>query len=391
MSKTIVHALFSHSAQRLALLDWLAQRAHFDGDKQESELFSQLHALEQIQTFGHLDFLLQNLPLLGTKIGDSAENLQAFCAHIKETNEQSLPNAQEILMEKKQFDTADWIHTVTKQNEEMLRIIHELQMPRHHSELDQDPPDKSAVISHFSDRAERYDRSSHWCTDIELYHRVMEILEPQPHMKVLDVACGTGLVSKWFHQKVQHVLGVDITPAMYEQARARLDEFRTGSGEDLPVESNSVDIAICRQGTQFMRDEEAIKEMVRTVRPGGVVCVINLCAYDEQDKEEYFEILRLRNPVRRNFYLRSDLAALFTRAGLESVQVHDHISFENVDVWSNNGAISEARREDIRNIYRNASAEFTERHHVKEEDSGFIIDHMLFGIAVGIKPHTSQH
>ena len=301
MSKKIIHTLFSHSAQRLALLDWLAKRAHFDGDKQESELFSQLHALEQIQTFGHLDFLLQNLPLLGSKIGDSADNLRAFCAHIEETTNQSLPSAELSLEEQKQFDAADWVHTVTKQNQEMLRIIHELQTPKHHTELQETPPDKDAVIAHFSDRADRYDRSSHWCTDIKLHQRVLEILQPKAHMKVLDVACGTGLVSKWFHKRVQHVLGVDITPAMYEQARTRLDEFRTGPGESLPVESNSVDIVICRQGTQFMNDQEALHEMVRAVRPGGIVCVINLCAYGEEDKEEYFEILRLRTPVRRNF------------------------------------------------------------------------------------------
>ena len=36
-----------------------------------------------------------------------------------------------------------------------------------------------------------------------------------------------------------------------------------------------------------MDDAAAIREMVRAARPGGVVCVINLCAYGQEDQEEY--------------------------------------------------------------------------------------------------------
>ena len=263
--------------------------------------------------------------------------------------------------------------------------MHEFQVPKHHSDLAQSPPSTSDVIAHFSDRAERYDRSSHWCTDDELRERVLDILQPKPTDQVLDVACGTGLVSQWFYDRVARVLGVDITPAMSAQAKDRLHEFRSGAGEDLPVTSDQFDIVICRQGTQFMNDSLAVKEMVRAARPGGLVCVINLCAYGEDDKEEYFEILRLRNPVRRNFYLRSDLQQLFESAGLEDILIHDHISMENVDVWSDNGAISEARREAIRKMYREASDAFSIHHQVQLEETGLIVDKMLFGIAVGRK------
>jgi|GEM_PF-631127 len=378
--------LFAQSAQRLVLLDWLSERTRFDGDKQEAELFSQLYALEQIQAFGHLDFLLKELPLLNTEVADTAHNLAALHDHLQETVTVDLRQAKNKLQQQDQHDVADWINTVIRQNEEMLRILHEFHVPKHHSELAHIPPSTDAVISHFSDRAERYDRSSHWCTDTALRTRVLELLQPKADDRVLDVACGTGLVSQWFHKRVQHVLGVDITPAMFAQAKPRLDEFRVGPGEKLPVDSSSVDLVICRQGTQFMDDVAAIAEMTRAVRPGGLVCVINLCAYGEEDKEEYFEILRLRNPVRRNFYLRSDLQTLFENAGLENVHIHDHISIEDVDVWSNNGAISEARREAIREKYRHATEEFSKHHQVQLANTGQIVDKMLFGIAIGQKP-----
>ena len=135
-----------------------------------------------------------------------------------------------------------------------------------------------------------------------------------------------------------------------------------------------------------MDDKAALREMYRVVKPGGVTKIINLCAYGE-DKEEYFEVLRLRNPVRRNFYLREDITLLFEQAGFKEIVLHDHISNENVDVWSNNGAISEERREAIRNMYRNGSDAFLSLHRVQSQDDNknTFHDQMLFAIVVGTK------
>ena len=146
---------------------------------------------------------------------------------------------------------------------------------------------------------------------------------------------------------------------------------------------DSFDRVVCRQGTQFMDDAAAVREMARVVKPGGRVVVINLCAYGERDRDEYFEVLRLRNPARRNFYMREDLVHLFEDAGL-SVDVHDFVIEEDVDAWADNKAIGADRRDGIREIYRNASPAFA-AHHAVEFDGGRILDRMLFGIAVGDK------
>jgi len=243
----------------------------------------------------------------------------------------------------------------------------------------------AVVVEHFTARAGHYDHSSAWCTDTALGQRVWELTSPTAESRVLDVACGTGLVSRVFKGRVAEIVGIDITPAMYAQAQPHLDRFVEGPGEALPFEDNSFDIVTCRQGTQFMDDAAAIREMFRVLKPGGTVCVINLCADSEADRDEYFEVLRLRNPARKNFYMREDLVHLFEQAGGKNVAVHDYISVEDVDVWSDNKAISEERREGIRQIYRHGSAGFKKHHAVQITDDGRIVDHMLFGIAVGTK------
>ena len=244
--------------------------------------------------------------------------------------------------------------------------------------------DGANVKDHFTARAAHYDKSSNWCTDDAIANRTWEIVAAEPQHRVLDVACGTGLVSRVFKGRVAEIVGVDITPAMYAQAAPRLDRFVEGPGEDLPFQDGSFDRVTCRQGTQFMDDAQAIREMHRVLAPGGRACVINLCAYGDDDAEEYFEVLRLRNPARRNFYKRRDLVRLFTDAGFREVVVHDFVIVEDVDKWSDNKAIAESRREGIRAVYRNASPAFAEKHAVAIE-GGRITDHMLFGFVTGVK------
>jgi hypothetical protein len=111
--------------------------------------------------------------------------------------------------------------------------------------------------------------------------------------------------------------------------------------------------------------------------------LINLCAYNEEDMREYREILSLRNPARKNFFLPEDLMTLLTEAGCAQVDMHRWISEENANVWSDNGAIVPASRRRIHELYERASQRFRERHGVRLSESGHLIDRMLFAIAVG--------
>jgi ubiquinone/menaquinone biosynthesis C-methylase UbiE len=240
------------------------------------------------------------------------------------------------------------------------------------------------VQAHFTARAARYNRSSHWVSDPALGAFTVAKMAPRRTDELLDIACGTGEVSRHFRGRVARIVGVDITPAMAAQAAGHIDTFVEASAEALPFPDERFDLVVCRQGTQFMRDTEAVAEMVRVLRPGGRVCLVHLCAYGAADRNEYFEILRLRNEARRNFYLRDDLVRLLEGAGAEDVVVHNWVSTEDVDVWSDTGAITEVAREGIRAVYRNASPAFRELHAVEVGER--IVDHMLFGVAVGRKP-----
>ncbi len=98
--------------------------------------------------------------------------------------------------------------------------------------------------------------------------------------RVLDVACGTGVVSRHAARRVGplgHVTGVELNPAMLEVARhaaAYFDqvEFLEGSALELPVPDAQFDVVVCQQALMFFPDRElAVREMFRALKPGGRV------------------------------------------------------------------------------------------------------------------------
>lgn len=241
------------------------------------------------------------------------------------------------------------------------------------------------VIRHFTERASHYDHSSSWCGDAELADLTVRLAQPRRGDRLLDLACGTGLVSRAFAGLVQSRTGLDITEAMADQARGNLDELVIAPAEKTPFPDGSFDLVVSRQGIQFMDLPAAIEEMYRVLAPGGRIVLVNLCAYGDEDRAEYFEILRLRNPVRRHFFVPGDVERMVEQAGFRAVMAHRYITVEDVDVWSDNGAIGDDRREAIRQVYRTASPEFSALHSVEAEE-GQIIDRMLFVAVSAIKP-----
>lgn len=96
--------------------------------------------------------------------------------------------------------------------------------------------------------------------------------------RVLDVACGTGIVARLAVQQVGSngaVSGVDINPGMLNIARSRTPtnpsiEWYQANAEDMPLPDETFDVVLCQLGLQFMPDKlTALKEMRRVLVPGG--------------------------------------------------------------------------------------------------------------------------
>jgi SAM-dependent methyltransferase len=96
--------------------------------------------------------------------------------------------------------------------------------------------------------------------------------------RVLDVACGTGLVAgrvNLVSRKLCTITGIDINEGMLSVARRNpLIEWHQGSATELPFGDGSFDVVLCQQGLQYFPDRSAaMGEMARVLMPGGRVAL----------------------------------------------------------------------------------------------------------------------
>jgi SAM-dependent methyltransferase len=112
-----------------------------------------------------------------------------------------------------------------------------------------------------------------WCRVL------LEHAEPKSGERVLDLACGTGIVARHVAPRVGgggSVVGLDINPGMLEVARGLPApegapiQWREGSGEGHDLPDDAFDLALCQQGFQFFSDHAAgARELHRVLAPGG--------------------------------------------------------------------------------------------------------------------------
>jgi ubiquinone/menaquinone biosynthesis C-methylase UbiE len=92
---------------------------------------------------------------------------------------------------------------------------------------------------------------------------------------VLDVGCGTGIVSQALADRGCCVTGVDVSAPMLEHARACIPSgtFVEGPSEALPFAADTFDAAVSAQAFHWFDQGRALAEMMRVVRPGGTVAI----------------------------------------------------------------------------------------------------------------------
>jgi SAM-dependent methyltransferase len=108
---------------------------------------------------------------------------------------------------------------------------------------------------------------------------LLAIADPRAGERVLDVACGTGIVARLAAEAVGPegaVAGVDIAPDMIDVARAApapaapAIDWRVGDATSLPFPDGGFDLATCQMGLMFMPERAAaVAEMRRVLASGG--------------------------------------------------------------------------------------------------------------------------
>jgi ubiquinone/menaquinone biosynthesis C-methylase UbiE len=157
---------------------------------------------------------------------------------------------------------------------------------------------------------------------------LIDMTQVGPEDDVLDVACGPGLVACPLAEVARHVTGLDLTPAMIEQAQVKQRSkgltnltWLVGDAVPLPFHDAAFSVVVTRYSFHHFLDPKAVLvQMVRVCRPGGQVAVIDVFTSSPEQAEAYNRVEKLRDPSHVRALSLEELMGLCHDAGLRDVK-----------------------------------------------------------------------
>lgn len=155
---------------------------------------------------------------------------------------------------------------------------------------------------------------------------LIALIAPEAGMTVLDVGCGTGQFAIGIAPMVAAVVGMDLTSAMLDQARAQADaagianiRWEQADSIALPVEDGRFDVVVSRSMFHHAADPAAtLAEMVRACVPDGRIFVSDLSP-DPVKAPAFDAIELLRDPSHRRALTLGELRELGQAQGLQEI------------------------------------------------------------------------
>jgi ubiquinone/menaquinone biosynthesis C-methylase UbiE len=201
-------------------------------------------------------------------------------------------------------------------------------------------PAKQRVAAAYSLAADGYDGPAMGFWQ-RFGNQLVDLSEPKPGDRVLDLCCGSGASALAAARKVGptgRVLGIDISENLLTLARSKANrdalswtDFELADAEHLAVPEQAFDVGQCAFGVFFFEDMTApIRTLLRAVRPGGsiVVAIWGEGFWEPQNTVFDERIRRHRPDLYKGFQAwyristAADLAVLLTTAGATNVTVH---------------------------------------------------------------------
>lgn len=139
--------------------------------------------------------------------------------------------------------------------------------------------------------------------------------------RVLDIACGPGLLLPTLLERAPSVVGIDLTPENLALARRASNSAQLvrGLAEQLPFAPDSFDAIVLRLALHHFVDPGTVLEAARSLlRHGGRIVVLDVLGPEDAEKQALRDALeRLRDPSHTALLSRSEMVRQLERANLQ--------------------------------------------------------------------------
>jgi SAM-dependent methyltransferase len=264
-------------------------------------------------------------------------------------------------------------------------------MPDDTAQIDQA---KARAVAQFGATADKYvaSRSHQQGGDLE---RMVELAEPRPTDRLLDIATGGGNVARTFTPLVGSVVASDLTPTMLAAAEADLRakgltniSFAEADAEALPFPDASFEIVTCRIAPHhFPQPHRFLAESARVLVPGGRFLLVDSTVPPGADGEFWNDFERRRDPSHVLSLTTADWRALIAEAGLDLRVVEPYPKRHDFADWAGRASESTALHDNLTKVLLAAPASVKGRFQIERERQRIVaftdVKTLFFAVKVG--------
>lgn len=164
----------------------------------------------------------------------------------------------------------------------------------------------------------------------------------------IDLACGPGTYTRPLAARVRRAIGVDLTTAMVEKARAEAArdgvtniEFVCADLYAVPFADGVAGIVSCGYAIHHFTDPgRALSEMARVLQSGGRMAITDIIVREGCDGAIQNAIERVRDPSHTNTQSVASFHALVESLGLRVLSEHLHDNWHNFNQWMGNAGFA---------------------------------------------------
>ncbi len=241
-------------------------------------------------------------------------------------------------------------------------------------------PSKEQTAAQFGRMSKAYATSPGHARGADLT-RLVDLLAPEPHMRVLDVACGSGNTAAAVAPRVRLVAAGDLALPMLQRvtelAAARgLKNVRAAAMdvEHLPFPGASFDAVTCRIAPHHFADARlAVAEVARVLKPGGIFAFEDNIVPPDPALDIFLnEVERLRDPTHVRSYNEEEWKNMLQAAGLRVVRTELYRRRDGVAEWLDRAGTG-PKAQDLVYERLDGAPESARRHFELEYESGHAV------------------
>jgi ubiquinone/menaquinone biosynthesis C-methylase UbiE len=198
------------------------------------------------------------------------------------------------------------------------------------------------IRKEFSKQADSFSKPGLTLSSQEYLAWMVDILPLKAEFRVLDVAAGTGHLSRAIAPHVRQVVAIDMTPEMLKKAKEEAVKagignilFEEGDAAALPYQDDSFDMVVSRLSIHhFETPQLQLREMVRVCKPDHAIGIIDLLSPTEQSLiAPYNRLERLRDTSHTLALTKEQLVNAMEVSGLSILRIDSRDIAVDFELW----------------------------------------------------------